>query len=131
MNHFPSLFPKMDRRSFVIGSVAVGGGLALGLELPFGRREARAAVGGPEVNAWVVIRPDETVLIRVAKSEMGQGTITGLAQLVAEELECDWSKVRFEYPTPGERTFPEGRRSSPSDAHSGCGQHLECSGVRV
>jgi len=92
----------MDRRSFVIGSVAVGGGLALGLELPFGRREARAAVGGPEVNAWVVIRPDETVLIRVAKSEMGQGTITGLAQLVAEELECDWSKVRFEYPTPGE-----------------------------
>ena len=56
----------------------------------------------PEVNAWVVIRPDETVVIRVAKSEMGQGTITGLAQLVAEELECDWSKVAIEYPTPGQ-----------------------------
>src|SRR6185369_3428889 len=56
----------------------------------------------PEVNAWVVIRPDDTVVIRIARSEMGQGTITGLAQLVAEELECDWSKVTTEYPTPGQ-----------------------------
>ena len=53
----------------------------------------RAADGSPEVNAWVVIRPDDTVVIRIARSEMGQGTLTGLAQLVAEELECDWSKV--------------------------------------
>ena len=93
---------RMNRRSFVIGSVAVGGGLALGLELPSGLGEATAAASEPEVNAWVVIRPDETVVIRVAKSEMGQGTITGLAQLVAEELECDWSKVAIEYPTPGQ-----------------------------
>jgi len=56
----------------------------------------------PEVNAWVVIRPDDTVVIRIARSEMGQGTLTGLAQLVAEELECDWSKITTEYPTPGE-----------------------------
>jgi isoquinoline 1-oxidoreductase beta subunit len=62
----------------------------------------RAADGSPEINAWVVIRPDDTVVIRVARSEMGQGTITGLAQLVAEELECNWSKVTYEYPTPGE-----------------------------
>jgi isoquinoline 1-oxidoreductase beta subunit len=92
--------PQINRRSFVIGTAAAGGGLALGLEIPFGR--ARAATGSPEVNAWVVIRPDETVVIRVARSEMGQGTITGLAQLVAEELECDWSKVTVEYPTPGQ-----------------------------
>jgi len=92
----------MSRRSFVIGSAAVGGGLALGLELPSGLGEAAAAASEPEVNAWVVIRPDETVVIRVAKSEMGQGTITGLAQLVAEELDCDWSKVAVEYPTPGQ-----------------------------
>jgi isoquinoline 1-oxidoreductase beta subunit len=63
---------------------------------------ARAADGSPEVNAWVVIRPDDTVVIRIARSEMGQGTLTGLAQLVAEELECDWSKVTTEYPTPGQ-----------------------------
>ena len=94
--------PQMNRRSFVIGTAAVGGGIALGLELPFSPRGARAAVGGPEVNAWVVIQPDETVAIRIAKSEMGQGTITGLAQLVAEELECEWSKVTIEYPTPGQ-----------------------------
>jgi isoquinoline 1-oxidoreductase subunit beta len=42
------------------------------------------------------------VVIRIARSEMGQGTLTGLAQLVAEELECDWSKVTTEYPTPGQ-----------------------------
>ena len=54
------------------------------------------------MTAWVVIRPDDTVVIRIARSEMGQGTMTGLAQLVAEELECDWSKVTTEFPTPGE-----------------------------
>ena len=55
-----------------------------------------------EINAWVVIQPDDKVVIRIARSEMGQGTLTGLAQLVAEELECDWNKVTWEYPTPGE-----------------------------
>src|SRR4051794_169163 len=94
--------PKMNRRSFVIGAAAVGGGLSIGLELPFGPKVARAADGSPEIGVWVVIRPDETVVIRMVRSEMGQGTITGLAQLVAEELECDWSKVTWEYPTPGQ-----------------------------
>jgi len=92
----------MNRRSFVVGTAAVGGGLALGLRLPFGPDIVRAADGSPEVNAWIVIRPDETVVIRIARSEMGQGSLTGLAQLVAEELECDWSKVTTEYPTPGQ-----------------------------
>jgi isoquinoline 1-oxidoreductase subunit beta len=94
--------PKIDRRSFVIGTGAVGAGLALGLKIPFGATVVRAQDGSPEINAWVVIRPDNTVVIRVARSEMGQGTITGLAQLVCEELECDWSKVTTEYPTPGQ-----------------------------
>ena len=93
---------KMDRRSFVIGAAAVGSGLALGLKIPFGPDVVRAQDGSPEITAWVVIRPDDTVVIRVARSEMGQGTITGLAQMVAEELECDWSKVTTEYPTPGQ-----------------------------
>ena len=94
--------PKLSRRSFVIGTAAVGGGLALGLNLPLGTSVVRAQDGSPELTAWVVIRPDDTVVIRIARSEMGQGTLTGLAQMVAEELECDWSKVTTEYPTPGQ-----------------------------
>jgi isoquinoline 1-oxidoreductase subunit beta len=94
---------KLNRRAFVIGTAATGIGLAVGLDLPFGGPGVvRAADGSPEINAWVVIRPDDTVVIRIARSEMGQGTLTGLAQLVAEELECDWSKVTTEFPTPGE-----------------------------
>ena len=96
-----STTPKINRRSFVVGTAAVGAGLALGLKFPIGAGVARAQSVSPEVNAWVVIRPDETVVIRIARSEMGQGTLTGLAQMVAEELECDWSKVTTEYPTPG------------------------------
>src|SRR5215831_11483276 len=92
----------MNRRSFLITSAATTGGLALGFSLPFGPKVVRAADGSPEINAWVVIRPDDTVVVRVVRTEMGQGTLTGLAQLVAEELECDWSKVTTEYPTPGE-----------------------------
>jgi isoquinoline 1-oxidoreductase beta subunit len=94
--------PQLDRRSLLITAAAIGGGLSLGLRIPFGLAGAQAADSVPEVNAWVVVRPDDTVVIRIARSEMGQGTLTGLAQLVAEELECDWSKVTTEYPTPGE-----------------------------
>lgn len=101
MNKHVSL--KMNRRAFVIGTAALGTGLAIGLDIPFGGPAVvRAADGSPEVNAWVVVRPDDTVVIRIARSEMGQGSLTGLAQLVAEELECDWSKVTTEYPTPGQ-----------------------------
>ena len=97
------VMPKLTRRGFVIGTAAAGAGLAIGLDIPFGGPTVvRAADGSPEVNVWVVIRPDDTTVIRIARSEMGQGTLTGLAQLVAEELECDWSKVVTEYPTPGQ-----------------------------
>jgi isoquinoline 1-oxidoreductase subunit beta len=89
---------KLNRRSFVVGTGIAG--LALGFHIPFST-EANAQTA-PEVNAWVVIKPDDSVVIRIAKSEMGQGTLTGLAQMVAEELECDWSKVSTEFPTPGQ-----------------------------
>jgi isoquinoline 1-oxidoreductase subunit beta len=92
----------INRRAFIVSSAALGGGLAFGLDLPFGPTVVRAADGARELTAWVVIQPDDTVVIRIARSEMGQGTLTGLAQLVAEELECDWSKVVTEYPTPGQ-----------------------------
>jgi CO/xanthine dehydrogenase Mo-binding subunit len=94
--------PKINRRSFFIGTAAVGGGHGARPRLRVGPNVVRAADGSPEVGVWVVIRPDNTTVIRIARSEMGQGTLTGLAQLVAEELECDWSKVTTEYPTPGE-----------------------------
>jgi isoquinoline 1-oxidoreductase beta subunit len=90
-----------SRRSFLKTSAALGGGLVLAFHIPQGAQAADAAVA-PEVNAWVVVRPDDTVVIRIARSEMGQGTLTGLAQLVAEELDCDWARVRTEYPTPGQ-----------------------------
>src|SRR5205807_3932120 len=93
---------QLDRRSLLLSAAAIGGGLSLGLRIPFGLAGTQAADSVPEVNAWVVIRADDTVVIRIARSEMGQGTLTGLAQLVAEELECDWSKVTTEYPTPGQ-----------------------------
>ncbi len=92
---------KLSRRSF-LSSAAAAGGLALGFRIPVGATSALADDAVPEINAWVLIRPDDTVVIRIARSEMGQGTLTGLAQLVAEELDCDWSKVTTEYPTPGE-----------------------------
>jgi isoquinoline 1-oxidoreductase subunit beta len=93
--------PKLSRRTFVTGSAAIGGGLALGFHLPFGEALAQGAGKGTEVNAWVVVNPDDSCVIRVARSEMGQGTITGLVQLVGEELECDWAKVKAEQVTPG------------------------------
>jgi isoquinoline 1-oxidoreductase subunit beta len=93
---------KVSRRAFVVGSAAAGGGLALGFDLPFGApASAESTALGTEVNIWVAVKPDDTCVIRIARSEMGQGTITGLAQLVAEELECDWSKVTTEQITPG------------------------------
>ena len=91
--------PKLDRRTFLVGSTAAG--LSLGFHIPFSG-EAEAQATGPEVNAWVVVHPDENVTIRVARSEMGQGTLTGLCQMVAEELECEWSKVNYEFPTAGQ-----------------------------
>lgn len=90
-----------QRRCFLKASAAVGGGLALEFSFPL---VASAAQGGKatEVNAWVVIHPDDRVVVRIARSEMGQGTYTALAQLVAEELDCDWMKVSAEFASPNE-----------------------------
>ncbi len=93
-----------ERRDFIVKTAAVGGGLALGFNLQgvSGDALAQVTTGTPELNAWVAIKPDDTVVIRIARSEMGQGTLTGLAQLVAEELDCDWNKVTTEHVFPGQ-----------------------------
>jgi isoquinoline 1-oxidoreductase subunit beta len=93
---------QVSRRKFLAGSTAATAGLSLGFHVPLAGNAAAQGAMAPEVNAWVVIRPDDTIVVRIARSEMGQGTLTGLAQLVVEELEGDWSKVTTEYPTPGQ-----------------------------
>ncbi len=92
----------VSRRRFLGASAALGGGLVVGFRIPFAGEAAAQDTAVAEINAWVVVNPDDTVVIRIARSEMGQGSMTGLAQLVAEELECDWAKVRTEFPTPGQ-----------------------------
>ena len=91
------------RRAMLFAGLSAGGGLAIGLpaeaaEAP-GRKVtlADAAKGPDELNAWLVIDPDNSITMRVPHQEMGQGTVTALAMLIAEELDCDWSKVRVEH----------------------------------
>jgi len=91
----------LSRRQFVVGTGLSGLGLSLGFTLPLGAARA-AEREAEEVNAWVVVEPDDTVIISIARSEMGQGTLTGLAQMTAEELACDWDKVTWEYASPAE-----------------------------
>jgi isoquinoline 1-oxidoreductase beta subunit len=91
----------LSRREFLKASAAVGGGLAI--EFSIGSPAlAQAAAAPVEVTHWIVIHPDDRIVIRIARSEMGQGSLTGLAQLVAEDLECDWSKVSTEFASPNE-----------------------------
>ncbi|MFT7288241.1 MAG: isoquinoline 1-oxidoreductase beta subunit [Halieaceae bacterium] len=92
----------ISRRRFIVGSAAAGAGLMVAMRLSLGSAPAAAGDSAEEINAWVVIDADDTVTIRIARSEMGQGTLTGLAQLVAEELECDWDKVTWEFPSPAQ-----------------------------
>ena len=87
---------QVSRRTFLKASAAAGGALCFEIALP-GLAEAQGAPTGAEVTAWIVIQPDDLIVIRVARSEMGQGSSTGLPMLVAEELECDWSKVSIEF----------------------------------
>jgi isoquinoline 1-oxidoreductase beta subunit len=99
MTHLPS----SSRRFFLVSAVAMGGGLMLGVNVPgaAGAAESEGAAGA-HIGNWIVIQPDGTIIIRIARSEMGQGSFTALPMLVCEELECDWSKVKGEYASANE-----------------------------
>ncbi|WP_232478557.1 xanthine dehydrogenase family protein molybdopterin-binding subunit [Roseomonas rosulenta] len=91
---------RPSRRAVLAGA----GAFVLGFHIaPKGAlAQAAAPAATPEINAWVVIHPDDRVVLRMARSEMGQGTRTGLCQMIAEELHCDWAKIETEYVTPGQ-----------------------------
>jgi isoquinoline 1-oxidoreductase subunit beta len=96
----------LSRRQFIVTSLTATGGFALGIASP-GAAEAATLSKTPwgdealsrpgEINAWIVIEPDDTVIIRYCRAEMGQGSFTALPMIITEELECDWEKVKPEY----------------------------------
>ena len=119
-----SIKSKITRRHFIVTSTAASGGLVIGFYLPGAEASTLPSdqedlkinnqpwmspteTGGAEVNAWLVIFPDDTVTIRVAQSEMGEGVFTAMPMIVAEELHCDWNKVQAEYASAN-RSIREG-----------------------
>jgi CO/xanthine dehydrogenase Mo-binding subunit len=96
----------LSRRQFIVTSLTATGGFALGIAALPGVGQAATldvrpwgdeAAHSGEINAWIVIEPDDTVIIRYSRAEMGQGSFTALPMIVTEELECDWAKVKAEY----------------------------------
>src|SRR5262249_41161777 len=94
----------VNRREFLATVAAAHGAFVLGFWMPE-KAHAQTLSGAvwyeetvtPEINAWIVIAPDDTVTIRIAQTELGQGVWTSNAMMVCEELQCDWTKVRPQY----------------------------------
>src|SRR5579862_1694203 len=93
-----TILKELDRRTFLKSGAAAAGGLILGFYLPEGDNPLQAAAPARRMNAFVRIGTDDTITFSIHKAEMGQGTITSLSMLLAEELECDWKKIRTEFP---------------------------------
>src|ERR1700720_3808505 len=96
----------VNRRDFILTAVSLAGGLMIGIgAAPRGARAAAISeqpwndneYAPNEIDAWIAIDPDDSILIRYQRSEMGQGSMTALPMMITEELQCDWSKVRIEY----------------------------------
>jgi isoquinoline 1-oxidoreductase subunit beta len=94
----------VTRREFLETASVVGAGLVIGFHLPPGPRAPVVPAAPFTPNAWLRIGADESVLVVVDRSEMGQGVATALPMLVAEELEADWSKVRIEF-APADKAY--------------------------
>jgi isoquinoline 1-oxidoreductase subunit beta len=96
----------VSRRHFILAVASAAGGLLVGIGAAPGRPRAATISTQPwndndyaphEIDAWIAIDPDDSILIRYQRSEMGQGSMTALPMMITEELQCDWSKVRIEY----------------------------------
>jgi isoquinoline 1-oxidoreductase subunit beta len=103
-NHVAS---TLSRRHFILTAATAAGGFMIGIGVAPGAARAATVPGQPwnegnayaanEIDAWIAIDPDDSILIRYQRSEMGQGSMTALPMMISEELQCDWSKVRIEY----------------------------------
>src|ERR1700744_2541951 len=101
---------NLTRRHFILAATSAAGGLMIGIGTAPVIAEAATVVAQPwnddnayaanEIDAWIAIDPDDSILIRYQRSEMGQGSMTALPMIITEELQCDWSKVRIEYASP-------------------------------
>src|SRR5579862_7238759 len=108
--HGSRVASTLSRRHFVLTAATAAGGFMIGIGAAPGRARAATVTAQPwnddngyaenEVDAWIAIDPDDSILIRYQRTEMGQGSMTALPMMVAEELQCDWSKVRVEYASP-------------------------------
>jgi isoquinoline 1-oxidoreductase beta subunit len=101
---------KLTRRHFIVTAATAAGGFAIGFGIAPRAARAATVLAQPwnddhaydphEIDAWISIDPDDSVLIRYQRAEMGQGSMTALPMIINEELQCDWSRVRIEYASP-------------------------------
>ncbi len=94
---------RLSRRQLLIATAvtgAAGASLLIGFNLHNRQQDQLRPTKPFSPNIWLRIDPNNTVTITVARSEMGQGTLTGLAMIVAEELDADWSRVRAQLAPP-------------------------------
>ena len=105
--HGSRVASTLSRRHFILTAATAAGGFMIGIGAAPSRARAATVTAQPwnddnayaanEIDAWIAIDPDDSILIRYQRSEMGQGSMTALPMMIAEELQCDWSKVRIEY----------------------------------
>src|SRR5256886_6905983 len=95
---------NVTRREFLETAAVAGAGLVIGFHIPAGARFGPPPAAPFTPNAWLRINPDESVLVMVDRSEMGQGVTTSLPMLLAEELEADWSKIRIDF-APADKAY--------------------------
>lgn len=119
MGHLPPLPSGLTRRAFLVTTAGFAGGMALGISTAEAENTSPGpwgltpAIGATEISAWIVIGADDSVTVRVPTPEIGNGVMTQTAMTVAEELACDWAKVRTEFASPLRDIHENGVYSAP------------------